>query len=107
MNPIRSYFEWHDANYLARAQDARKNQRDIHILQVLRVFLLITSALLGVVHVVVVALLILERPPAYSIPMLAFLFTASVLSYTWVTEALLFRRYIEAHKEHSETKQEI
>ncbi len=77
------------------------------MLRVLRVVLLITSTLLGAVHVVVVALLILQRPPTHSIAILVFLFAASIFSYTWVTEALLFRRYIEAHKEHSETKQDI
>jgi hypothetical protein len=73
------------------------------MLAVLRVVLLITSALLGIAQVVVVALLILEHPPDYSILIVAFLFGTSIFSYTWVTEALLFRRYIEDHKRHSET----
>ncbi len=96
MNPIRAYFRWHDSKYIARAQDPRKNQFDLQWLRVLRIVLLITT---GIGWLVLV--LILLSPslfPRYALAVTVILCSYSVFSYTWVTEAFLFRRYIEDHR---------
>ncbi len=100
MNPIRSYFQWHDAKYLAHAENPDKNRAAIKMLGPLRVFLVLSTALAGSLLVAAIALIV-SNPgslPEYWVPVLSVLFGYGVLSYTWVTEALLFRRYIEDHK---------
>jgi len=100
MNPIQSYFQWHDAKYLKHAESPDKNRPAIKMFRTLRVFTLVATALAGAFLVALTALII-SKPgslPEYWVPVLAVLFGYSALLYTWVTEALLFRRYIEDHR---------
>lgn len=105
MNPIRSYFEWHDAKYLARTVDARKNHFDIRWLLISRVVLFIASSLCGVCLVgSLLAMRLGSEGSGYAVLALMVLFGFCVLMYTWVTEALLFCRYIEEHRHQTELK---
>ena len=100
MNPIQSYFNWHDARYLKHAEDPQKNRSAIKMFRVLRVFLLLATALAGVFLGTTVALSVLKPGilPDYGMLILSGLFGFGAIIYTWVTEALLFRRYIENHR---------
>jgi hypothetical protein len=102
MNPIRFYFEWHDAKHLARTADPRKNQFDIRFLRIPRVVLFITSILSGAC---LLGLLIAAHlASGYTVLAFVFIYLFSVLMYAWVTEALLFRRYIEDHRRQTPVK---
>jgi hypothetical protein len=96
MNPIRAYFKWHDSKYIARTQDPRKNQFDLQWLIVLRPLLLVTTGI-GWLFIVLM-LLFPSLFPDYALALTVILFSYSVFSYSWVTEAFLFRRYIEDHR---------
>ena len=100
MNPIQSYFQWHDARYLERAEDPKKNRADIRMYHTLRVVLLLATVLAGTFLVAATALIVcsLGSLPEYWLPVLSVLFGYGALLYMWTTEALLFRRYIEDQK---------
>jgi hypothetical protein len=99
MNPIRSYFEWHDAKYLARAANPRKNQSDVRLLRLMRVPLFLATLFILVLLLAAVVLETLRSDSALedSILALGVMLPPFTLFYAWVTEALLFRRYIDEH----------
>ena len=99
MNPIQSYFEWHDAKYLARANDPGKNQRDIRLFRVMRVALFLATALILVLLLTGVVLIALRKDSLVedSVFVLGVMLPPVALFEVWVTEALLFRRYINEH----------
>jgi hypothetical protein len=102
--PIRSYFEWHDAKCLARARDPRKNQNDVRLLRVMRVPLFLGILFIFVLLSAAVVLAVMRSDSVFehsiledSIPVLAVMLPLFLFFYAWVTEALLFRRYIDEH----------
>ena len=99
MNPIQSYFEWHDARCLARAGDPRKNQSDIRLLRLMRVALFLTEALILVLLLAAGVLAALRKGSLAedSVFVLGVMLAPVTLFYGWVAEALLFRRYINEH----------
>jgi hypothetical protein len=100
MNPIQSYFRWHDAKYLAHNEDRQKNRAAIRLFRTLRVLLFLVTLVASALLVVATALAV-SKPgflPTYGVPLSAVAFCFSLLFYTWVTEALLFRQYVEDHR---------
>lgn len=100
MNPVQSYFRWHDAKYLAYAENPRKLERSLRMLAATRLVLFLLSALLWMALVGVLAVTILHRDlfPEASLPALTAISVPVWLCYVLVTEAFLFRRYIREHK---------
>ena len=99
MKPIQSYFDWHDARVLARVGDSLRNQRDIRLLRTMRVPLFVSTALIFVLLLGAAALTALSGGSLAEEAVLVFgvLFAPVTLFYTLVTEALLFRRYVDEH----------
>ncbi len=99
MNPIQSYFDWHDARYLAHAADPRKNRTTIKSLRILRVALFLATVLTLLVLTAAVGLKVFREDllPEEGVLVPGVLLPQFALSYIWVTEALVFRRYIDSH----------
>lgn len=102
MNPIKADFDWHDSRYLARALDDRKNRWDLRWLYWLRIALLVVTSIgwLGV-SVLVWAEELVANLPRYLFPLVCVATLISMLFYTWIAEAYLFRRYISDHRKES------
>jgi hypothetical protein len=100
MNPIQSYFRWHDAKYLERAKDPKKNRADIRMFHTLRVVLLLAMFLIFTFLVAATTLIVSGSVSLaeYWLAVLSVLLGYAAFSYTWITEALLFRRYIEEQR---------
>lgn len=101
MNPFNLFFRWHDTRYLARTKDPNKNRFDIRFLAFFRPVMLIALILSYVFFGITLFV------PDWMILKMTFLFLTSfcIVMYTWVTEALLFRQYIEEHR--SEKKESL
>jgi membrane protease YdiL (CAAX protease family) len=97
MNPVRSYFQWHDRMYLRHMEDPRKLRREIRMFSALRMVLFVLSAVLWMLLVAAIALTLVQKSvlPETTILVLAVVSAPVILFYTWVTEALLFRQYIQ------------
>jgi membrane protease YdiL (CAAX protease family) len=101
MNPVRSYFQWHDRKYLRYMEDPRKLRGAIRMFSAMRVVLFVLSAVLWTLLLAAMALTLIQKSvlPEATIPVLGVVFAPVIIFYTWVTEALLFRQYIQKHNE--------
>jgi hypothetical protein len=103
MNPVKSYFRSHDTKYLAHAENPGKLQGTIRILRVVRVVLFLLSAPLWAMLVAGIAIMVVADDfrdifPEVAIPGVGVIFALILLFDAWVTEALLFRQYIQKHQ---------
>ena len=105
MSPIQSYFRWHDAMYLRRLEDPKKNRAAIKTFRQLRAFFFVVTILAFASLAAAIVLFALKPRvfPEYTIVLLSVLFGYGVLMYTWVAEAHLFRSYIHTHQKTGES----
>lgn len=97
INPISKYFDWHDSKYLSRALKPEKNQFDIKMFSILRVVSFLSF--LGSYTALIFSFVWPAVIDIGSKIFLAFSVGFLMLFYTWVTEALLFRKYIETYRD--------
>ena len=96
INPIKKYFEWHDSKYLRRTLRPEKNQLDIKVFSFFRIILFL-SFFSGYVSLLI-SLVWTGFLSGSAKFFLVFSVTHLMLFYLWVTEGLLFRKYIEENR---------
>ena len=98
---IRKYFDWYDKKYLARAEDRKKNESDIKWLSILRLILFIICICMFIIVPVVIIWNLLHKNIITFLVIFGFM---CALSYAWVSEGLLFRRYVEKQRSDRENE---
>lgn len=96
INPLKEYFEWHDRKYFASLLSADKNRVDIEVFSFLRIISFLS--LLGACVILLISFIwpdVMTRSSSFKMGIIG-CFLALV--YSWVSEHLLFRIYIEKNR---------